>query len=194
MKCLRILLPILAVLSAGVSAYFAGQSSEKSEESFEYIKQINKSSVSLQDVVIQDEVISEDSLQIKYLFNLQIIGNEPLNIINIATSHFNFKNNQYTSITDSHSILNKLFPDVIFNHPITLIINNMKELDKTKINQWFNMALIIRIDFKTPTNKDHVIYYMKFDNTLEVHHLSRKEYDIMESFLPVNFRFDESYQ
>ena len=155
---------------------------------FQYAKQINKSSISLDNVVMKEKVISEDSLAIRFIFNLQITGNEPLNITNISTSYFNYKDNLFVRIYENHSMLNTLYPDAIFNQPASISIINIKELDKTRINEWFDLAIMMRIDYETPSTKEYITYYMKYDDSLEIHHLSRKEYDLMESFLPLEFR------
>lgn len=188
LNCLKKYSAIIAVLAALLSAYFAGQSSKKSDEAFEYTKQLNKSSISLEYTSGNKEILSDNFLTLTYFFILDITGNESVNITNLSSAYFNFKTNFFYYLDRNYSFLSTLHPSANFVHKVTMpvpIENNDNENN-------LDLAIMIRIDYETQTGKYNVIYYLKHEPDFNSHYLSRQKYNLMESFLPEEFRLNPS--
>jgi len=186
-KCLNSLSPFIATsaaLASALLAYFA----------YDYSQHINKASLSLLDVPIQQERKKPDTLNVRFLFNFQNIGNEPLHVDNITTAYFNFKTKKFTTIYKNHRIINVISPNAIFNQPASIIFQDIN--DKltnegiiSSLPDWVgNIAIIMIVEFSAKDSTYLLKHYIGWKGGSKTHQISQKEYNEMEPFLHDNFK------
>jgi len=186
-KCLNSLSPFIATSAALLSALFAYLA-------YDYSQHTNKASLSLIDVQIQQIRKIPDTLDVRFLFNFQNIGNEPLHVNNITTAYFNFKTKKFTLIYKNHRIINVISPNAIFNQRASMFFQDIN--DKltneeiiSSLPDWVgNIAIIMIVEFSANDSTYLSKYYMGWKGGPKIHQLSHIEYNEMEPFLHDNFK------
>ncbi len=190
LNCLRKYTSLIAILVALISVVTARYSQYNANRVFEYTKKINKASISILDTNTNIKYSSVDSIQINFLFYLSNTGNEPLSILNSSTAIFNFKDNSFQYIYPDDSTINILHPGAKFFSYINIPTINLDGTDISPKYLSHPLSIMMKIKYKTPFVTDSIILYMITNDFLELSYLSRVDYNLMKSFLPVEFRFD----
>jgi hypothetical protein len=189
-KCVTIL-ALLATIAAAIAAIFSTITTSKAQN---YIEKLNRSKISLQDKKNVTGIIKDDKVILEFEYTFKIIGQEPVEILNMKIGNFKFKTNEFTVVEDNYSLVNKQFPEGTFRHTLFLTFTALetglpKDIIKEKISDWIGAQVIIfSIEYRSgEREKSEVKFYSIFRGSA-LYSLSNREYKQIESFLPQEFR------
>jgi len=179
---------IIATMAALVSAFLAYMS-------WDYNKFLTKATVSLEDITVILKKESSTSANLKFLYLLQNIGQEPIRINKIDCGYYNFKADTFVEIYSDHRILNTIYPGAKFNQPVSFDITGINPLLSNSeienfVPEWVGkIALIMIIEFKGDRSKKQLIkFYSGYEGLSKTYQLSVKEYEKIKERLPALYK------